>query len=133
MPEVCDGIDNDCDLAIDEELDVVANQPKIFGIACDAPVPPNDQPPCAAGIVRCINGEPLCLGARGPGEEICNGLDDDCDGVGDNDAACPGATQCVEAQCVFERVGKSNSSSSVRTMAACRRSGPVDVARRATA
>jgi hypothetical protein len=101
-PEICDGIDNDCDLAIDEEEDVFANQPDEFGIECEPLVPPNDEEPCRAGIVRCINAEALCLGFIKPGEEICNGQDDDCDGVGDNEAQCPGETQCVEGQCVFE-------------------------------
>ncbi len=99
-PEICDGVDNDCDFAVDEEADVEANQPGIYGVDCQVPVAPNDQPPCQPGTVICINAGPLCFGAVGPKEEICNGLDDDCDGVGDDLAACPGRTQCVEGQCL---------------------------------
>ncbi|MFO0555774.1 MAG: MopE-related protein [Polyangiaceae bacterium] len=100
-PEICDGVDNDCDLAIDEQADVEANQPMIYGVPCGSLTAPNDQPPCSLGTVVCINASPVCIGYKGPGNEICNGKDDDCDGVGDDMAMCPGDTQCVEAQCVL--------------------------------
>jgi len=98
-PEVCDGVDNDCDLAIDEQGDVEVNQPDVFGIPCQEPVAPNDQPPCQAGTVLCINAMPVCVGAIGPKMEICNGLDDDCDGIADDLAPCPDGTQCVMGGC----------------------------------
>ncbi len=111
--EICDGIDNDCDLAIDEEVDVFENQPEVFGVACGELEAPHDQAPCQLGIVRCINGDDRCVGFVGPcgaeGEppcEVCNGADDDCDGLADNQAECPAPDQdCVEAQCVFECEG----------------------------
>ncbi len=100
MAEICDGIDNDCDLAIDEQGDVATNQPTIFGVPCGVLTPPNDQDPCQLGTVLCINAMPICVGFQGPGNEVCNGEDDDCDGVGDDMAACPGETECVEGVCV---------------------------------
>jgi hypothetical protein len=98
--EICDGVDNDCDLAIDEQGDVEMNQPEIYGQPCGVLIPPNDQPPCQLGTVVCINAMPLCIGFQGPGNEVCNGLDDDCDGIADDMAPCPGETVCIEGQCV---------------------------------
>jgi len=97
--EVCNGKDDDCDKSIDEEPDVSTNDPNIGG-ECEPLVAPNDQAPCKPGRVSCINGSPVCTGAVKPKTEICNGEDDDCDGVADNEAPCPGVTQCVEGQCV---------------------------------
>ncbi|NUP09347.1 MAG: hypothetical protein HOW73_25115 [Polyangiaceae bacterium] len=98
-PEICDGVDNDCDLAIDEQGDVEENQPDIFGQPCQEPVAPNDQPPCSAGTVICINAQPICVGAVGPQEELCDGQDTDCDGVADDLAPCPRGTDCIQGSC----------------------------------
>ncbi|MBX3184314.1 MAG: hypothetical protein KF915_16925 [Polyangiaceae bacterium] len=99
QPEICNGRDDDCDRSIDEEPDVSLNDPNIGG-ECEPLVAPNDQAPCQPGRLTCVNGNPVCTGAIKPQAEICNGLDDDCDGVADNDAPCPGVTQCIEGQCV---------------------------------
>lgn len=39
---------------------------------------------CAFAEYQCINNRDVCVGLFGPMPEICNGLDDDCNGVADN-------------------------------------------------
>ena len=66
--ELCDGLDNDCDALADEGL---VSSPITCGLGiCRAP-----------GRLRCINGEQFEECNPGlPAEEVCNGLDDDCNG-----------------------------------------------------
>ena len=69
--EACDGLDDDCDGAVDEDFDV--------GRRCEIGVGS-----CARDGVR-VCGQDLtgavCLGTPGqPLPEVCNGRDDDCDG-----------------------------------------------------
>ncbi len=73
--EVCDGVDNNCDGQIDEDIAVV---PTTCGVgACTA----NGQSTCQAGqmVNSCIPGT--------PSPEICNTIDDNCDGTVDNGVA----------------------------------------------
>jgi len=78
--EICDGKDNDCDGAIDENIT------RVCGIGVGE---------CSFGVEICINGEwGACEGSIGPAEEKCNGLDDDCDGLVDNGIDCG----CIDGQ-----------------------------------
>ncbi len=84
--EVCDGLDNDCDGHTDEE-DPDAGRP------CDTGEPG----PCARGTRRCEDGRLVCLRDAEPSEETCNGMDDDCDGLADEDNP-DGGARCDTGQ-----------------------------------
>ncbi|MCB9661524.1 MAG: hypothetical protein H6726_28015 [Sandaracinaceae bacterium] len=85
--EVCNGIDDDCNGLVDEA-------DPALGTACGM-----DEGECRAGTLRCIAGMLECIGAQGPRMEVCNGLDEDCDGMNDNEAVCPPDTLCAEGGC----------------------------------
>ena len=70
--EVCDGVDNNCDGTID-------NNTPGSGVGCATGFPGA----CAIGTTKCQNGALQCV-AVNAGIEVCNGVDDDCDGVADN-------------------------------------------------
>ena len=75
-PETCNGFDDNCDGQIDE------GNPG-GGQACgtgQAGVCGQGTTPCAAGILSCVPNAQ-------PSPEVCNGLDDDCDGQIDNGGA----------------------------------------------
>ena len=84
----CDGRDNDCDGVVDEDAtammlsDVCYSYPS----GCTELSPGNFScdGPCSPGTLQCTNGSLRCIGQTGPAAEVCNDVDDDCNGVVDD-------------------------------------------------
>ncbi len=69
--EVCNGLDDDCDGFTDQ------GNPG-GGVACATGL----MGACAAGVTACVDGDVVCQ-APSPTDEVCDGVDNDCDGQTD--------------------------------------------------
>ncbi|HSN89925.1 MAG TPA: putative metal-binding motif-containing protein [Anaeromyxobacteraceae bacterium] len=96
--EICDGVDNDCDGALDDVAGI--------GTACSGG-PVNTTGACAAAYT-CTGfpgpgpGGLTCVQTVGPTAEICNGIDDDCDGTIDDAPGDVGGACCAHASCATQ-------------------------------
>ncbi len=79
-PEVCDGQDNDCDGAADEELGT-----QTCGTGA-----------CTRTVAACVNGTPPACGPGTATTEVCDGQDNDCDGATDEEL---GTQTCGTGAC----------------------------------
>lgn len=79
--ETCDGTDQDCDGAVDDGV----------SRACyTGPAGTSGVGDCKAGVELCVGGvfNSLCAGEVKPSQEVCDGKDNDCNGLVDDSAGC---------------------------------------------
>ena len=88
--EVCDGLDNDCNAAIDETF---PEQHQLCGFVEGADYGVGI---CTPGVMKCNYGGLYCDGHIGPSEEVCDGLDNNCDGSVDEGVANTTAIVCYD-------------------------------------
>jgi hypothetical protein len=94
QPEICDGLDNNCNSLVDEGFSL--------GTPCDGP----DLDLCLEGVIACNgSGGTLCTDMTGDNIELCNGLDDDCNGIIDDPFAAVLGTSCSQGVGACLRTG----------------------------
>ena len=90
-PELCNGLDDNCNGTADEGFNV--------GAPCDGP----DGDACEEGVIVCnAFGSTTCTDNTSTNVEVCNNIDDNCDGTVDEGALCflPNANSaCVVGAC----------------------------------
>ena len=93
-PELCDGIDNDCNPATPDGFD----EPN-FGAPCDGP----DGDLCLDDSLRVCAGSTLVCSSGPDNPELCNGLDDDCDPSTPDGSRDPRVTACSHGSWPWSR------------------------------
>lgn len=106
----CDGLDNDCDLLVDEEI---GNEDLCF----DDEFWKVTNGECRPGIIRCVDGMMICDGQKLPSIELCDLIDNDCDGEIDNNPL-DNASLNYDIVFIIDHSGTMNSSI-VATSKAC--------------
>lgn len=95
--EACNGVDDDCDGLVDELIDPV-------GVCYSGPLETlTPTSICRAGLLQCQFGTFQCVGAILPSSEVCNQLDDDCNGLVDDINT--GEVQDIDALFLIDRSG----------------------------
>ncbi len=91
--EVCDGADNDCNGMVDEIFDMTT-----CGLGA-----------CQVTVQTCVAGEPqACVPLEPNPVELCDGVDDDCDGDIDEGCSCTDGTTepCYSGSLATKNVGE---------------------------
>ncbi len=105
-PELCNNIDDNCNGTTDE------NAIDVGGDCLDA-----GKGECNAGMINCVLGQKVCQSKNLPKPEICDGLDNNCNGIVDEQPECGGPVS-VRTGPVVGRAQDMNRSLSVTELTA---------------
>ena len=98
--DTCNGIDDDCDMMIDE--DWLCTDPTVPTTSRATPTTARARAPACATASRVVRERRRVVCDGDPvGQESCNCLDDNCNGEIDEGALCGAGATCTSCQCAF--------------------------------
>lgn len=103
----CDGVDDDCDGQIDEDYDP---EDTVCGVGACA----------SSGSTSCVDGEVVysCVPGTPSGGEVCDGVDNDCNGIVDDDAQ-PVQVSCQVGGCTAVATGPCDATPDCTAVGVC--------------
>jgi hypothetical protein len=109
-PELCNGLDDDCNGSKDDN-------PTDVGADCTS----TGKGECAPGKVGCVAGAKSCVSVKTPKPDICDGLDNNCNGTTDEQPDCGGPASLNAAMVVGGARDLNRSLSQAELTAGCLR------------